>query len=78
VAPIALKSAAGGGSTPNISYPGFGLVIKENVENLDSKLRKYNPPIIIRRGKGLAIIDLSTVLPEQDRIIIEALKTCLS
>jgi len=78
VTPIALKSAAGGGSTPNISYTGFGLVIKENIENLDSKLRKYDPPIIIRQGKGQAIIDLSTVLPEQDRIVIEALKACLS
>jgi len=78
VTPIALKSAAGGGSTPNISYPGFGLVIKENAEGLDLKLRQYDPPLIIRQGKGQVIIDLSTVLPEQDKIIIEALKTWLS
>ena len=73
-----LKSTAGGGSTPTISYDGYGLNIKKNVEGLETKLRNYDPPIIIRVGRGQAVIDLTTVFPHQDEIIIKALKECLS
>jgi L-seryl-tRNA(Ser) seleniumtransferase len=78
IKPTSLKSTAGGGSTPNISYSGYGIVIKKHTGDLDSKLRQYDPPIIMRKGKGKAMIDLTTVLPNQDKILIEALKLCLS
>jgi L-seryl-tRNA(Ser) seleniumtransferase len=78
IEPTALKSTAGGGSTPNISYSGYGITIRKKTEDLDTKMRNYDPPVIIRKGRGKAMIDLSTVLPDQDSIIIEALRKCLS
>lgn len=77
VVPTAMKSTAGGGSTPTIDYQGYGLAIEKNFNDLDTKLRNFEPPIIIRRGKSRAMIDLTTVLPYQDEIIIKALKACL-
>ncbi len=77
VQPARMKSTAGGGSTPTIDYNGLGIVIKENYKGLDSKLRKHDPPIIIRMGRSKAMIDLTTVLPDQDEILVKALKKCL-
>lgn len=77
IEPSKMKSTAGGGSTPTIDYNGFGIVIKENYIGLDSKLRKYNPPIVIRMGRNRAMLDLTTVMLDQDEIIIKALKECL-
>ncbi len=77
VAPVSMKSTAGGGSTPNISYNSFGIAIKQNIEGLDIRLRQYNPPIIVRRTRDKVILDLSAVLPAQDVIITKALQECL-
>ena len=78
VVPSPLKSSAGGGSTPTINYDGFGLLIKANTDGLEAKMRKFDPPVIIRQGRGKAMIDLTTVMPDQDEIIIKALQACLS
>ena len=78
VEPSALRSTAGGGSTPNISYNGYGVKVEKNTEGLDVRLRHFSPPVIARKTRDKVIIDLSTVFPNQDKIIIEALKECLS
>jgi len=77
VTPVSLKSTAGGGSTPNISYNSFGIAVKQNTEGLDVRLRQYDPPIIVRRTRDKVILDMSTVLSGQDEVIIKALRKCL-
>lgn len=76
--PVPLKATAGGGSTPNIEYDSYGLSITIDSEQLERKLRGYEPPIIVRRAKDKIMLDLSTVFPEQDDIVIAALRQCLS
>ncbi len=73
-----MKSVAGGGSTPAIDFDGYGLTIKAEVPNLDEKLRLSDPPIVARNVKGKVMLNLTTILPEQDTIVIKALKACLS
>jgi len=73
-----MKSVAGGGSTPAIDFEGYGLVVNAGAENLDEKLRANDPPIVARNIRGKIMLNLTTVLPEQDKIIIKALKSCLS
>lgn len=77
VTPSPLKSTAGGGSTPAINYDSYGLVIKKNIEKLDIKLRYFDPPVVVRKGKGKLMLDLSTVLPNQDDFLLKALRLCL-
>lgn len=77
VIPSPLKSTAGGGSTPEINYESYGLVIRKNIEELDIKLRHFDPPVIVRKGKGKIMLDLSTVLPHQDGLLVKALRSCL-
>ncbi len=74
--PVALKSAAGGGSTPLAELDSFGIIATDIIEGLDEALRRWNPPIIARNNKGKIAIDLMTVFPEQDPEIIKALKAC--
>jgi L-seryl-tRNA(Ser) seleniumtransferase len=78
VSHTAMKSVAGGGSTPAIDFEGYGLVVNAGAENLDEKLRANDPPIVARNIRGKIMLNLTTVLPEQDKIIIKALKSCLS
>jgi L-seryl-tRNA(Ser) seleniumtransferase len=73
-----MKSVAGGGSTPAIDFDGYGLTIQSEVLNLDEKLRLNEPPIVARTVKGKVMLNLTTILPEQDIIVIKALKACLS
>jgi len=78
VKPSPLKATAGGGSTPEINYPSYGIAIENIPHGLEEKLRLYDPPIIVRTGRNKVSIDLGTVFPEQDQIIVKALKACLS
>ena len=75
-------STIGGGSMPGqlinttlVAIPGkkFG-----GAEKLAYELRKSCPPILGRIEKEKIILDPRTVLPEQDRILIESIKTILS
>jgi L-seryl-tRNA(Ser) seleniumtransferase len=72
-----MKSVAGGGSTPAIDFEGYGLTVHSDIPKLDEKLRLNDPPIIARTIKGKVMLNLTTILPEQDILVIKALKACL-
>lgn len=76
VKPIALKGAAGGGSTPDVALDSFGVGIMVQIDGLEDALRKWDPPIIARNNRGKITIDLRTVFPNQDEHIINALRSC--
>ena len=65
------ESLPGAGSAPGISIKSIGLVI--NGDHLVA-LRHYQPPIIARVKDHTTIIDLRTVDPTDDAVLIEALK----
>jgi L-seryl-tRNA(Ser) seleniumtransferase len=73
-----LKSSFGGGSLPEYEYDSYGIKINGKASSLSSKLRSFSPPVITRSISSGVLIDLRTVLPHQDRILTEAIKTCLS
>jgi len=72
-----LRSSFGGGSLPEYSFPSFGLKISGDSAELSRKLRNHAVPVIARNSPSGALIDLRTVLPQQDNIVIDALKSCL-
>ncbi|MEE9555028.1 MAG: L-seryl-tRNA(Sec) selenium transferase [candidate division Zixibacteria bacterium] len=72
-----LKSSFGGGSLPEYEFESFGLKIKGKAAALSNKLRSNSVPIIARTTPSGVLIDLRTVLPGQDGILIDALKSCL-
>jgi L-seryl-tRNA(Ser) seleniumtransferase len=75
-------SMIGGGSLPGGTIPTKLLEIKakssrkeQNRANLISqRLREHKPPVIVRIEKDTVFLDPRTVFPDEDEIVIEALR----
>jgi len=78
VKPSAVKSSFGGGSLPEYEYDSFGLKVSGNAIELSKKLSESAVPVVARTSSTGLLIDLRTVLPEQDHSLITAIKSCLS
>ena len=66
---VAGTSAVGGGSAPGVELPTWLVAaVKDGLspDALDTRLRRQTPPIIARIEDGRLLLDLRTVLPEQD------------
>jgi L-seryl-tRNA(Ser) seleniumtransferase len=70
-------SRPGGGSSPAGEIPTTLLAIADpsgDAGRLDARLRRGDPPVVGRVSEGKLLLDLRTVLPEQD----ETLARCLA
>jgi L-seryl-tRNA(Ser) seleniumtransferase len=70
-------SRPGGGSSPAGEIPTTLLVIEDpsgDAGRLEIRLRRGDPPVVARINGGKLLLDLRTVLPEQD----ETLASCLA
>jgi L-seryl-tRNA(Ser) seleniumtransferase len=72
------RSTVGGGSLPEETLPTWVLRIKiEKPDRAAKSLRENDPPIITRIEDNQLNFDPRTVLPDQDRHLIQGLKTIL-
>jgi L-seryl-tRNA(Ser) seleniumtransferase len=70
------ESVIGGGAAPSAKLPTTLLAMTSanlSADELSSRLRAFEPPIITRVEEGRVVFDLRTVFPEQDLVIISAL-----
>jgi L-seryl-tRNA(Ser) seleniumtransferase len=68
------ESVIGGGSTPDRSLPTYLIVIeKENAAAEERRLRAGDPPIVARIERERVVLDLRTVLPEEEDALLAAL-----
>ncbi len=70
-------SAVGGGSAPGVELPTMLMAAElagTSAETLERRLRALEPPVVARIESDRVVLDLRTVLPEQD----EALGTALA
>ena len=73
---VAGESLVGGGSAPTSTLPTFLLAITSqslSADELATRLRRNNPPIVARVEEGKVLIDLRTVFEEEDSQIVRAL-----
>ena len=74
---IAGESVIGGGAAPQATLPTWLLALtsqKLSADALAARLRATEPlPIIGRVEEGRVLLDLRTVFPEQDAVIVRAL-----
>jgi L-seryl-tRNA(Ser) seleniumtransferase len=66
---VAGSSAIGGGSAPGVELPTWLVAIaKEGLtpDAVEQRLRRLTPPVIARIERDQLLLDLRTVLPEQD------------
>jgi L-seryl-tRNA(Ser) seleniumtransferase len=69
------ESVIGGGAAPSAVLPTrlLALSAKElSADELAARLRLSSPPIIARVEDGRVLLDLRTVFPEQDEVVIQA------
>jgi L-seryl-tRNA(Ser) seleniumtransferase len=74
---IAGESVIGGGTAPSATLPTFLVAITReglSADELLARLRRAPVPIISRIEDGRVLLDLRTVVPEQDATIVETFR----
>ncbi len=71
------RSVAGGGSTPDQWLPTWLLAIPGDAVATEQKLRAGAPPVIGRIENDRLVLDLRTVMPEEDEELRRALSTLI-
>jgi L-seryl-tRNA(Ser) seleniumtransferase len=70
---VATRSAVGGGSLPGQTQPSWAVALPaDSPDALAAALRHADPPIVARIEDGRLLLDLRTVLPEQDALLEHA------
>ncbi len=77
------RSAIGGGSLPGETLPTWVLAlscqgIAGGPEEVMRRLRHSDPPVIARLGEDRVLLDPRTVLPEEDKPLVGALRNALA
>ena len=67
------RSVAGGGSTPEQTLPTWLLVVPGRAVRNERKLRAGSPPVVARIEADRLVVDLRTVLPEEEDELVAAL-----
>ncbi|MBL8851008.1 MAG: L-seryl-tRNA(Sec) selenium transferase [Planctomycetaceae bacterium] len=66
-----VDSAAGGGSLPDQTLPSLAIrIIGENATELAARLRRGNPAVLSRIVEDEVLIDLRTVMPDDDDALV--------
>lgn len=74
------QSAIGGGTTPGLGIPTRLLAVglPQGPDWLDGRLRRHATPVVARIERDRLLIDLRSVDPRDDAVVLEALGTALS
>jgi len=73
------ESVTGGGSLPGLTVPTALIAISSDSPQLIAKkLRGGEPPVIARVERGMLVLDMRTVPPEDDTVVRDALTRVLS
>lgn len=70
-------SVIGGGAAPSAVLPTRLLALSGvgiGADELAARLRSFDPPVIARVEEGRVLIDLRTVSPQQDQVVVQALE----
>src|SRR5262245_62996363 len=72
IALVSGTSAVGGGSAPGLGLPTVLLALQRDglsAHQLESTLRSLDPPVIARIESDRVVLDLRTVLEDQDELL---------
>jgi L-seryl-tRNA(Ser) seleniumtransferase len=73
-------SVVGGGSCPECRLPTALVAVESSglrPNLIESRLRLHNPPVIVRLEEDKLLLDLRTVFPDQEKILIDSLRKAL-
>lgn len=68
---VAGESVIGGGSTPEQSLAGWVIAVRcADVVDAERRCREGDPPVIARIEDDQLVVDLRTVFPEEEEILV--------
>jgi L-seryl-tRNA(Ser) seleniumtransferase len=73
---VPTRAVVGGGTTPDQTLPSWAIEL-EGEDELASRLRRGDPPVIARVEAGRVLVDLRAVFPEQDGELARAVAAAL-
>jgi L-seryl-tRNA(Ser) seleniumtransferase len=68
-------AAVGGGGAPGVQLPSAALSLPESYA---AALRTGSPPVVGRLEGGRCLLDLRTVAPDEDELLLAAVRACSS
>jgi L-seryl-tRNA(Ser) seleniumtransferase len=75
---VSTTAYVGGGSLPQQGLPSVAIAYSKNVDSNAERLRRGVPHVVARVEEAKLLIDLRSVLPEQDAQVIAALQNTLA
>jgi len=75
---VSTRTMVGGGSLPDESLPSAAVRIDDPGSRLAKNLRQQNPPVIVRAERGSVLLDLRTVDPADDTILLVAARAAIT
>jgi L-seryl-tRNA(Ser) seleniumtransferase len=69
------RAAVGGGGAPGVELPSAAVSLPESCA---AALRTGNPPVVGRLEAGRCLLDLRTVAPDEDELLVAAVRACSS
>lgn len=77
---VKTEAEAGGGSLPGTVLPSFGVWLSDrrrSAERLMARLRSAEPPILARIEEDAVLLDMRSLLPEEDAVLEASLVAAL-
>ncbi len=71
------ESSVGGGAFPTAKIPSVAIAISGKVDDIEATLRTGTPAIVGRVADGRVLLDLRTIFPDEDTIVMSALQRIL-
>jgi L-seryl-tRNA(Ser) seleniumtransferase len=72
------EASVGGGAFPTARIPSIALSVGGNAAAIETKLRHGTPTVIARVTDGRVIIDIRTLFPPEDELVVTALRAAIS
>lgn len=71
------EAFVGGGSLPQSAVTSIAVALEDRTGALAERLRKHAPPVVGRTDDGRLLLDLRTIAPHEDEIVMAALALVL-
>ena len=70
---VEVESSVGGGAFPTARIPSFAVAISGDVTAIEQRLRAAQPAVVGRIANGQLLLDLRTVLPDDEQDLLHVL-----
>jgi L-seryl-tRNA(Ser) seleniumtransferase len=70
---VPTTASVGGGAFPTAGIPSMAIVLQSDANRTEEKLREGEPAVIGRIADGKLLLDLRSVLPREDAVLVKAI-----